>query len=133
MTLLFFLFVGTGVLVVALSVPLIQGRVPPNHWYGLRIRATLDDPDVWHPANRYAGWLLLAYGLVMLVASLGLGILLGGIDEESAVDIYGLCMAALLLLGIVPLVVLGLRYARQVAKDQLSDEASQGNASDRYS
>ena len=77
MTLLILVYAGMSLLMIVLAVPLIQGRVQPNAWYGFRIRLTLDDPDIWYPANRYAGWLLLAYGLVLMVVTLGLPLLLG--------------------------------------------------------
>jgi uncharacterized membrane protein len=50
--------------IAAVSVPMILGRVPPNPIYGFRTRLTLSSPDIWYPANRFAGWaLLLAAGL----------------------------------------------------------------------
>jgi hypothetical protein len=50
--------------VAAVSVPMILGRVPPNCIYGFRTRRTLSNPDIWYPANRFAGCaLLLAAGL----------------------------------------------------------------------
>jgi hypothetical protein len=59
MRLLILLFAGFNVLLIALSVPMIQGRVKPNPWYGFRIPLTLNNADIWYPANRYAGQLLL--------------------------------------------------------------------------
>ena len=38
------LFVLTGLLMIVLAVPMIRGKVPPNHWYGFRVRRTLEDP-----------------------------------------------------------------------------------------
>lgn len=53
MTLLWMLFLGGGTVLIGLSLPLIQGRVGPNPWYGFRARRTLEDPRVWSPANSY--------------------------------------------------------------------------------
>ena len=94
MTLLILLYAGLSVLMIALSVPLIQGRVKPNAWYGFRIPLTLNNPDIWYPANRYAGWSLLAYGLVLLVVTLGLPLLLGTPSTEDTTDLYALSVAA---------------------------------------
>jgi hypothetical protein len=91
MTLLVLFFVGTSLLMIGLSVSLIRGRIKPNHWYGFRIPLTLNNPGIWYPTNRYAGWLLLIYGLVLLVVSLVLPFMLGGLTEENAMSIYGLC------------------------------------------
>ena len=39
-----------------LSVPMTLRRVPPNPIYGFRTRLTLSSPDIWYPANAFAGW-----------------------------------------------------------------------------
>ena len=51
-----------GILLAALSIPLIPGHVPPNHWYGFRTSKTLSSAKLWRAANHYAGWCLLATG-----------------------------------------------------------------------
>ena len=51
-----------GILLAALSIPLILGHVPPNHWYGFRTSKTLSSAKLWRAANHYAGWCLLATG-----------------------------------------------------------------------
>ena len=56
-------FILIGLLMVALSIPLIRGKVSPNVWYGFRIRLTHENPDIWYPANAYAGRLLLIAGM----------------------------------------------------------------------
>ena len=68
--LLGFLFVGT-------AIPLILERVPPNPWYGFRVQATLENPAVWYPANRYLGKCLLAFGLFVIVTAVGLSLVPG--------------------------------------------------------
>ncbi len=55
LTLLMLLFVGSGLLLVGISIPLIQRRVKPNYWYGFRTRRTLSDPQIWYDVNAYAG------------------------------------------------------------------------------
>lgn len=47
------------VVVVLISIPLVLRKVPPGG-YGLRTRKTLSSPDIWYPANRAAGWYLIA-------------------------------------------------------------------------
>jgi hypothetical protein len=110
-----------SLLLIGLSVPMIRERVRPNPWYGLRIPITLNDPEVWYPANRYAGWLLLVYGLVQLVLSAGLALLLHKLPEERATQTYGLTVTAAMLGGLVPVVILSLRFARKVADELRSN------------
>ena len=101
------LFIATGLLMIALAIPMIQGRVKPNGWYGFRIRATLDNPDIWYPANAYAGRLLLWLGVATILASLLLA-LIPGISEDA----YALLASGVLLLGLLVVVVLSLRFAK---------------------
>ena len=54
----------TGLLLAALSIPLILGKIGPNPWYGFRVKKTLNDPAVWYPATAYAGKRLFVVGLV---------------------------------------------------------------------
>lgn len=63
------LFVLLGVLLVALAVPLMRRRVPPNG-YGLRVPATLADEWVWYEANARCATGMLALGV--LVAGMAL-------------------------------------------------------------
>jgi SdpI/YfhL protein family len=70
-------FAIIGFLGVGSGIPLILQRVPPNPWYGFRVQATLENPAVWYPANRYLGKCLLGFGLFMMVTSVGLSLVPG--------------------------------------------------------
>ncbi len=96
-----------GLLMIIVAIPMIQGRVKPNNWYGFRIRATLDNPDIWYPANAYAGRLLIWLGVATILASLLLA-LIPGISEDA----YALLVSGVLMLGLLIVVVLSLRYAK---------------------
>ena len=61
-----------GVLSMALSIPLIRGRIPPNGLYGFRVKKTLADPRIWYPVNTYAGKWLLVTGVWVIFAALTL-------------------------------------------------------------
>ena len=69
------MFVVSGLLFVALSVPLILRRVKPNAWYGFRTPKTMGSEDVWYAANAYSGALLLAVGMVTAAAGIVLALL----------------------------------------------------------
>ena len=79
MTPLLILFTGSGLLLAAVSVPLILRKIGPNPWYGFRVRKTLADPAVWYPANAYAAKRLLVVGLGVSVSAAVL-FLVPGID-----------------------------------------------------
>src|SRR5207249_12060889 len=72
MTLLLILFLVSGAILIGISIPLMQGRVGPNRWYGFRVRRTLEDPNVWYPVNSYSGWRLFAVGVVEIIVAAAL-------------------------------------------------------------
>ena len=59
-----------GVLMIAVSLPLMYDKIPPNGFYGFRTPRTLSDPKIWYPANRVAGRNLTLSGLVISVTAL---------------------------------------------------------------
>lgn len=117
MTLTVLFFAGLSVLLIGLSVPLIRGRVKPNAWYGLRVSYTLDNPDIWYPANHYAGKLLLVYALVLLLVTLALPFLLDIDLSGPAPDVYVISVSMVAMVGILLVLVLSWRYARELAKE----------------
>ena len=59
-------------IVLVLSIPMILGQVPPNGVYGFRTPKTLSSADVWYPANRAAGWFMLAAMVVSVCFNVAL-------------------------------------------------------------
>jgi uncharacterized membrane protein len=68
-TQLWLLYMGTGGLLILLSLPLIAGWVPPNQLYGFRVTKTLSNPQIWYAANREAGKYLAAAGVCIAVGT----------------------------------------------------------------
>jgi len=100
------LFAGVTALMMAVSVPLMQGRVQPNRVYGVRTPKTLGDERVWYQGNAYGGRLLFRTGLVQLVAVVALY----GIPRLRADFVaYNLACGAVILGGVVLAGVLILR------------------------
>lgn len=102
--------VATGLLMVVLAIPMIRGKVPPNHWYGFRVRRTKEDPQIWYPANAYAGKLVLVYGLFICVAA----IVLPWMFADLAPDALAWVMTFVLLGGLLVVVLLSWRYLRKL-------------------
>ena len=111
MTLLIFLYAAAGLLLVVLAIPFIRRRIGINYWAGLRIPATTEHPGVWYPANRYAGWWLLALGIINLSASLILGFW-PGMSEE----LYVILMTGILLGGLGVGLYFSWRHASRLAE-----------------
>ena len=68
----FVIGVGLPLLILMLSLPMILGKVPPNGAYGFRTPKTMSSPEVWYPANRAAGWFMLAAMVVSICFNLAL-------------------------------------------------------------
>ena len=62
--------VGAGALLAGVGVPLLLGKVPPNHWYGCRTRKTLSDEGVWYAVNRATGKDLILAGVFIIISTL---------------------------------------------------------------
>jgi uncharacterized membrane protein len=55
-------------LIAVVSIPLILGKVPPNHIYGFRTSRTLSSPEIWYPANAFcARAMLIAMALTAVL------------------------------------------------------------------
>ena len=65
-----------GILLIALSVPTLLGRIPPNSLYGFRTSKTLSNPNTWYAANVFASKVTIGIGVVMF--------LLGGLQVYLA-------------------------------------------------
>ena len=79
------LFIVIGALFVVFGIPLKQGRVPPNYFYGFRTPRTLTDEKVWYPVNRVLGIDMIRGGVVIVAVSLVMLGLRGFVTAEAAV------------------------------------------------
>ncbi|MCC6445326.1 MAG: SdpI family protein [Armatimonadetes bacterium] len=68
--LLLLLYLGGGLLEMALAVPMIRGMVPRNYIYGFRTPKTLESDAIWYPANCYAGKAILIAGGILVAGTL---------------------------------------------------------------
>lgn len=76
-------FCGVGLLFIALSLPLIQGRVPPNSFYGFRTAKSLSDPEIWYAINRMSGIDLLIAGALISLGSVAMLFLGQGLQPRQ--------------------------------------------------
>lgn len=61
-TLMYF-YVCSGLLLAALSLPLMRRKIKPNGLYGFRNKATMENPEVWYKVNHYSGQRLFIAGI----------------------------------------------------------------------
>lgn len=94
------IFVGVGALLMALAVPLMRRRVPPNPFYGLRVPPTFADTRVWYEANAKSGRDLLVLGAVVIGVALVWDPLGGSSWASTAAVCSGVAVGGALLLAV---------------------------------
>jgi uncharacterized membrane protein len=82
-----FLFPVVGLLFIFLGLPLKQGKIPPNHWYGFRTRKTLTNEKIWYEINKITGEDMVKIGVVVMLSSLLILSFRGWLPVEAAVAI----------------------------------------------
>jgi hypothetical protein len=82
MPLLFGLYILFGLLQIGLALPLIAEKVKPNPLYGFRIRATLENPQIWYAVNKHFGKRMLFSAVGFLISAVGL-IFVPGISLDA--------------------------------------------------
>ena len=108
--LLLVLFVAAGLLLTGLSVPLIFRKIPPNPWYGFRVRATLENEEVWYPANGYAGKRLFWVGIGTVVSALVMFLL-----PIRNIGVYASAVGGIVMLGLAVAVIQSFLYLRTLS------------------
>jgi uncharacterized membrane protein len=58
------------IIMAAMALPMVFGKVPPNPIYGFRTPKTLSSPDIWYQANRIAGWWMIAAAALAMAFNL---------------------------------------------------------------
>ena len=111
MTALLLMYVVFGLLLIALAIPMMRDKVPPNPWYGFRVPSTLSDPVLWYKANRYAGRWLLVTGIITVVAAVALYFVPG-----LSVDSYAWLVLAAFGVPFVLMIAASFRYLRGLPK-----------------
>jgi uncharacterized membrane protein len=87
---------------IAISIPLVLRKVPPNVVYGVRTRKTLSDPRIWYEANYRGGMALIVAGIVALMCWAAFMMVLD--RSTAAVASIFACIAAMLVATVVCLV-----------------------------
>lgn len=106
---------ATGLVLIAISIPMALRRVPQNHLYGVRIKATLGDERIWYDCNEKAGKELAAVGALVCLATVPAAIFLTPITVILA-------CTAIAVVGSVAVAVRSIVYARQLERQKPGDE-----------
>lgn len=101
-------FVLEGCLFIGLALPLIQGKVKPNPWYGVRMRKTMQNPEIWYPVNAYCGRRLILVGVSMIAAAVLFCPL--SLIPKVGIAAYTLCWVSSMLIGLIITIVQTFQY-----------------------
>jgi len=55
--------------VILVSLPLLFNLIPPNRWYGVRVREAYASDDGWYAVNRTGGLAIVIAGVIWLFAA----------------------------------------------------------------
>src|SRR5947209_452974 len=103
-------FLVNSCLLVGLGVPLAMGLVRPNPLYGFRTSATLQDPGVWYPVNRVAGWWLATPGVAVAAVATCTFLARLGLPAAPLLNLLPLAI------GVGGMILHGTRIARHLAE-----------------
>jgi hypothetical protein len=106
-----------NVVFVLIAIPLILRKIPRNFLYGFRVKATLENDDVWYAVNEFFGWGFL---IASLMSSIGITLLFTA-SVLSPSDYMNISLVCLIAPQAV-VILLTLKYMRTIL-DQSREEA----------
>ena len=106
------MYIVSGLLLSGLAVPLICRKIPPNRWYGFRVRRTMENEAVWYAVNEFSARRLLWVGIVTVAAAITFFFL------TTSIDRYATALATVVLLGLAVSLIQSFRYLRTFGADQ---------------
>jgi hypothetical protein len=59
-----------GLLLIALSVPLLRGKIKRNPFYGVRLRQSMQSDEAWYAINRYWAKRMIAWGIPLVIVGI---------------------------------------------------------------
>jgi protein-S-isoprenylcysteine O-methyltransferase Ste14 len=104
-------FIGIGIVSIAVGLPMADRRIKPNHWYGVRIRETFADERIWYEVNAQAGRDLVLLGVLAVVAAVTLS---GVLPPPAYAAGVGLGLGA----GAMLMLVRSVRLARRMWRER---------------
>lgn len=63
--------IGSAFLIIAVSVPLILGKIKMNHIYGIRVKKSFESEANWYAINAFGGKQLVIWSLPMILMGIG--------------------------------------------------------------
>lgn len=102
------IMVVAGILMIALSIPLILEKVKMNHWYGVRLPISFTSDGNWYTMNKHGGRKLSIAGAVLII----IGIILFFIPLGN--EVTTIFVALLPALVLIPVVISIFQFANKL-------------------
>ena len=83
--------IGTGLLFIALSIPLMLRRIPMNIWYGYRFKKAFMSNELWYNTNAYGGKQMIQWSSPLTIMSAAIFLLMdmpGSLVAQIAVSVF---------------------------------------------
>ena len=119
-----YVFVGIGIVCFSVGLPLAGRRIPPNRWYGVRLRATFADESIWYETNALAGRDLVVLGVLFVALTMAL------LDRVPTAT-YVLWCGPVLVLGSIVAMVRSVRLANRLWRERGNDPGSAATSAKR--
>lgn len=98
-----------GGLILVLSIPLVQGRIPRNRFYGVRLPTAMKDDEAWYTINRFGGKRLIAASVPLILVGI-ISLFLPLSHHLGLTLICGLTPLAILSIPIVQILLFAQEY-----------------------
>jgi uncharacterized membrane protein len=85
-----------GVLFIAISLPLVMGKIPMNSFCGVRFKKSYESEENWYKINRYGGQQLIIWSIVLVI--LGVSTIFSPIKESHGFTSISLCAPLIVLI-----------------------------------
>jgi uncharacterized membrane protein len=59
---------ASGILIIAVSIPLVFNKIPPNHIYGFRLKKAFESEQNWYAINQYGAKVMIVWSCIMIAA-----------------------------------------------------------------
>ncbi|RYX84554.1 SdpI family protein [bacterium] len=102
-------FLTIGLLTIALCVPLLQGKIKRNAFYGIRTPKAFESDELWFKINRYGARQMIMWSAAMV----GLGVVtlfFPSADKDLLGMIFGLVVVVSLIIPTVQI----FRYSKKL-------------------
>jgi SdpI/YfhL protein family len=83
---------GLGLILIAVSIPLLLGKIKMSYFYGFRIRKAFESEENWYTINGYGARAMIRWALIIMATA----IVCPYIDPQDVVTVAKISFLSLL-------------------------------------